>query len=213
MTHFVDKCINNPLISYYISLALVYLFKLHEATLEEREELARATLHAEIEVIIEPRDVDHLMDLVERMNAWNYEGVEGIVQITAVSKLPQRKRPQPSQILLEEKHRSDMDNSGLTDYPVVAVVYMHDSFPVTTQILGLYPQTALIAKEKLSGGFKRVHPLRDDAPLNLSTFVNLGFTDGPSTPAHGDNEDIYNVIKCGFFRSCYSPLDGTYYTH
>lgn len=190
MTYFTQKIFNNPLIRHYLELALIYEFNLHNAAPDERMELSRAPLHAYIDLLIEPRDLEQRSALFAERDAWIHEGVEAVVLINTVFDVSERSSPPEftEAALHTVRH-------ALPDSYIVVLNIRHSSNRISTNVLGLRPQMIQIAREN-NFGFKRItsplHAIRGPS-VPLQGFYNPKYSDGPGTPDMDD--DVCNVIK------------------
>lgn len=138
ITSIARKAFSNPLILDLIMQALACEFELDDSPspLERLKTLAREPIFAQMDVIMEPRDVSQLTHLFEQRESWDYLGVEGIFQIKGLHKdIFRTKDDIPTLMLQVTRLRSELDTVGLAMIPIVVLKVTHNGREIFDPIL------------------------------------------------------------------------------
>lgn len=134
MMKMAERLVLDPLVNVYLMFSLAHEFGLRETTQSERMQLSRRPLHAVLDMIVEPQDLDQLARLHLEKDAWVHQGVKGVVQVTSIQKSTNAYASLLDHPCLPrfEELRAQMDERMCNDSPIVILQIRHNSKRVAT---------------------------------------------------------------------------------
>ncbi|KAF5324275.1 hypothetical protein D9619_011218 [Psilocybe cf. subviscida] len=172
MLQLIKTALSNPFILHEVIICLALVSKLDkDLPLSQRLDLASKPRVVRMDVGIEPTDIVNTDSIFRHRDNWNFESVEGMLQINNIHESPtghdipktgQRRDAYP----FWKDLRAQLDRRGMQDFPIVFLEVTNKSIQVATYILPIFAKS-IAGSEQRPAYTVRALPTHRERPTEV----------------------------------------------